>query len=116
MLGLGCPKQTLAKIATPLQCSLLLNELMEVAKEHFRNEEAYLAKVKYPDLAEHAIYHNEMLLKAFQVKQICEGFEEAHDVNACFDELVKFLIDDVLMGDLKFKSYLEYEGYINRYH
>ena len=63
-------------------------------------------------LEDHKIYHNELLIKADTTKRICEGIETEHDLKECFDGMANFLIDDILRGDIMFKSYLEYEGHI----
>lgn len=94
------------------KCIVLLTKLLREAREHFSREEAYLLKVKYPDLENHKIYHKELLLKADTTKRICEGIETEHDLAECFDGMDSFLVDDILKGDIKFKSYLEYEGHI----
>jgi len=94
------------------ECIILLTSLLNEARDHFSREEAYLLKVKYPDLEIHKKYHKELLIKADTTKRICEGIETEHDLEECFDGMAKFLIDDILKGDIKFKSYLEYEGYI----
>lgn len=94
------------------KCVILLTSLLKEAREHFSREEAYLFKTKYPDLENHKTYHQELLIKADTTKQICEGIETEHDLKECFDGMANFLIDDILRGDIKFKSYLEYNGYI----
>lgn len=96
------------------KCIILLNELIKEARDHFAREEEYLYEVKYPDLEKHKIYHKELLVKADTTKRICEGIETEHDLKECFDGMANFLIDDILCGDINFKSYLEYEGYIKR--
>jgi len=93
------------------QCAILLHDLMLAAEEHFKHEESYLREARFPGLDEHSLYHREMLVKAEHVKSVCEGLEVGHDVQACFDGLVRFLIDDILAGDMKFKSYLQHHGY-----
>lgn len=94
------------------KCIILLTSLLKEAKEHFSREEKYLLEVKYPNLEKHKIYHKELLIKADTTKRICEGIEAEHDLKECFDGMADFLIDDILRGDIKFKSYLEHEGHI----
>jgi len=94
------------------ECINLLTTLLREARDHFSREEAYLLKVKYPELESHKEYHKELLIKADTTRRICEGIETEHDLEECFDGMAKFLVDDILKGDIKFKSYLEYEGYI----
>jgi len=94
-------------------CAVLLKSLLKEARDHFTREEEFLAKAKYPQLENHKIYHNELLIKAEVTKSICEGLKVEHDLNECFDSMANFLIDDILRGDIGFKSYLEHEGYIS---
>ena len=96
------------------KCALLLTSLLKEADEHFKREEDYLLDVNYPGLDSHKMYHKELLIKADATKRICEGIETEHDLKKCFDGMSDFLVDDILRGDIKFKSYLEYEGYLNK--
>ena len=92
----------------------LLNEMGELVRSHFRNEEALMRESGYPELEEHKQYHQELFVHARQVKRICEGTETSHRLDECFDAMARFLVDDILRGDIHFKSYLEYEGYLDR--
>jgi len=94
------------------KCVQLLTSLIKEARDHFHREEEYLLKVNYPDLNNHKIYHNELLIKADTTKRICEGIQSEHDLRECFDGMADFLIDDILRGDIKFKSFLQYEGHV----
>ena len=94
------------------ECTLLLEMLIKECREHFTREEEYLSKAKYPHLENHKVYHNELIIKAEVTKAICEGVETEHDLKECFENMATFLIDDILRGDISFKSYLEHEGYI----
>jgi len=96
------------------KCSRLLNSLLKEARDHFTREEEFLYEAKYPGLEEHKKYHKELLIKADTTKRICEGIEKEHNLKECFDSMADFLIDDILRGDIMFKSFLEYEGYIKR--
>ena len=93
------------------ECVVLLTSLLKEARAHFSREEKFLYEAKFPGLAEHKMYHEELLIKADTTRRICEGIETDHDVKECFDGMAKFLIDDILRGDMKFKSFLEHEGY-----
>ena len=90
----------------------VINSVAKRSERAFSREEAYLLQTKYPGLEEHKIYHKELLTKADTTKRICEGIETEHDLVECFDGMANFLVDDILRGDIKFKSYLEYKGYI----
>ena len=94
------------------ECSLLLGILIDEARDHFKREEEYLFETRYPQLENHKIYHNELIIKAEATKAICEGINTQHDAEECFESMANFLIDDILRGDISFKSYLEHKGYI----
>lgn len=94
------------------KCTQLLTQLLKEAREHFAREEQFLADAQYPGLQQHKKYHKELLIKADTTKRICEGIETDHDLKACFNGMADFLIDDILRGDVMFKSHLEFKGYI----
>ena len=90
----------------------LLDILINDASLHFEKEEQYLKEVKYPELESHIAYHKKLLMKAEAARIICEDLDSDNRLEDCLESLAKFLIDDILRGDIAFKSYLEYEGYI----
>jgi hemerythrin-like metal-binding protein len=94
-------------------CIISLTALLKEAREHFAREETFLEKTKFPGLEEHKIYHRELLIKADTTKRVCEGIDTEHGLQECFDGMASFLIDDILRGDIKFKSHLQYHGYID---
>lgn len=95
-------------------CVTLLNYLLEEADAHFTREEKFLRDVKYPGLKEHTQYHQELLVQANTIKTICAGMETNIDLKKCFDGMANFIVDDILKGDIKFKSYLDHEGYSDK--
>ena len=96
------------------KCTVLLNKLLQEARAHFAREEAYLAEARYPGLESHKAYHKALLVKADTTKRICEGLDTDNDLKECFDGMANFLIDDILHGDLNFKSHLDYIGYLKK--
>ncbi len=95
------------------ECELLSDILIDASARHFAHEEQYLAEVDFPRLEEHKQYHISLLDQARQVKALCGNIEQNGSLEECFDAMEKFLIDDVVMGDLDFKSFLEYYGHSN---
>ena len=93
-------------------CAKQLNHLLIEAGNHFAREEIFLGKAGYPKLDTHHDYHQQLLIKADMTRKICEGIDSPHDIKECVDSMAKFLIDDILRGDLQFKSYLEHKGII----
>lgn len=96
------------------ECTNILTELLVEASGHFQREEAFLAEAKYPGLDEHKKYHLELLTQAENIKKICEKTETSHEAQDCFKKMSRFLIDDILKGDIRFKSFLEHEGLLRK--
>ena len=95
-------------------CAKKLNLLLIEAGNHFAREETFLAKSGYPKLDIHKDYHKQLLIKADMTRKICEGINSPHDIQECVDGMAKFLIDDILRGDIQFKSFLQHEGIIKQ--
>ena len=89
----------------------LLNDFTKEVKAHFSREEAFLDKTNYPGLRKHKTYHKELLDKVETTKNILENMEAKEDIKKCFDSMARFVFDDILQGDINFKSYLEHEGH-----
>ena len=89
----------------------LTDLLLEESRLHFKHEEELLEKAQYPGLVEHKHYHNDLLVQVSRIKEICMDIDSEHDLMMCFDEMEKFIIDEIMYGDIKFKSYLQFKGY-----
>lgn len=87
-------------------CQELLNAFLQAVEDHFRREEAILEAIKYPDRKSHAYYHGKLIERAHGVKRLCDEAVNKNSLSDCFEEMVSFLIDDIIVGDLVFKSYL----------
>ena len=96
------------------ECSTLLDELIEFSVDHFEREEEMLARVDYPNVEIHKEYHHRLLDRARSVKEVCKEIRTRDNLKDCCDEMFSFLVDDIVTGDLKFKSYLEEKGIIKR--
>ena len=96
------------------RCKELLDELLSFTVAHFRREEKMLEEFGYPNVEIHKKYHTELLARAKAVKSVCEALETKQNLKECCHEMFGFLVDDIVMGDLKFKSYLEDKGHITR--
>lgn len=94
------------------RCAELLDELFVFSKAHFEREEALLDEIGYPAAALHKSYHAGLLVRADAVKEACKAIRSAHNFRECCEEMFGFLIDDVVAGDLKIKSYMQEIGMI----
>lgn len=90
------------------ECDLLSDQLLEAAKKHFKTEEEFLERVKFPRLEDHKAYHQTLLVQAQDVKDICSGKNVQKSLEECIDSMEGFLINDIIMGDLDFKSYVKH--------
>lgn len=96
------------------RCREVSLRFMEVAADHFAWEEDFLAQAGYPHVAEHAVYHRKLMDLAEHARQACDNDAPDFDHEACFDHLVTVFVDDVVRGDLTFKSFLEERGLLGR--
>jgi len=87
-------------------CRELFGAFLSIAREHFSEEEEILRKAGFPGLEYHAHYHSKLLGQAEAVREMCDGLTDKRPLRLCFEELVGFLIDDIIAGDMEFKSYL----------
>jgi len=92
------------------QCSQLLEAFVDVAKNHFANEEEILRKADYPHYRRHCEYHGELIIRANAVKDLCKEMDDQGHLMECFEEMATFLIDDIVKGDFEFVSYLKEAG------
>ena len=92
----------------------LLDALMDHSRGHFAREERYLEGVGYPDVEAHRHYHASLIASAEELLATCKAMQSREDVKACCDRMFGFLIDDVIAGDLSFKSYLDEHSLTHR--
>lgn len=92
------------------QSTKLLDALVGFAESHFKREETFLEEIDYPLADLHKDYHARLLLRANAVKDACKAITSKDVFKQCCEEMFGFLIDDVVAGDLKIKSYLQEIG------
>lgn len=88
----------------------LLDRLMAFSQSHFRREEALLEEWGYAKTAEHVKYHAGLMARATAVRQACADIESGQAFEECCGEMMSFLVDDVVRGDLKLKSFFDNAG------
>jgi len=96
------------------QCAVIADEILVAAQRHFENEEAFLERVGYPDRSGHKVFHEQLRAQVQELRTLCGAGADMPDVWACYAAVLAFLIDDVVGGDIKFKSYLIEHGYSGR--
>lgn len=88
-------------------CSKLVENFVKTTKLHFEREIEFLARVGYEDVETHRKYHERLLSQAVKLEKNC--YEEIHrgKIVDCYSDIVGLLIDDIVRGDLEFKSFLQ---------
>lgn len=102
-----------AKNGKMLESKLLFHELREYTVTHFKNEENYMLRVKYPGLWKHKIEHAELKrsVKLFQDNIYRQN--KIHAGEVC--EFIKhWLIDHVLYTDMDIKKFLAQETEVTK--
>lgn len=89
---------------------MLLDEFIGMCEAHFQREEEILAQASYPELDEHAAYHNEMLANARAAKTLYISANDPAQRLRHLEDMVAYLIDDIVRSDMAFVSYLQAHG------
>lgn len=89
------------------KCLKLVDHFIETCKRHFENEEAFLVRMGYPDIEVHSKYHKSLLDKAKELKVTCDKEIYLERMEKYYLDTVNLLLDDIVRGDLSFKSYLQ---------
>ena len=93
-------------------CARNLGKLLNDTKAHFGREEEFLRKLGYDGVQGHVAYHGELYSRAKAVKSSCENRVSREDLADCCEEMMSFLIDDIVRGDLPLKSFFEQKGLV----
>lgn len=90
--------------------SAKIQAFIDLAERHFAREEEILAEAGFPEISAHKRYHASLLMQAKELALVCHVEPNPERARICYEELLVFLIDDVVRGDLPFKSYLNHKG------
>ena len=110
MLDLMNAVQSAAAARDRPRCEHYMDRLLAFSESHFRREEALLDRWKYPGARKHAAYHAELLERTNAVRRACSEIESPESYIECCEEMISFLVDDVVRGDMKLKSFMENAG------
>ncbi len=94
----------------------LVQKFIDGCEAHFAREEQYLRRAGYPQVDSHRHYHAVLLDKAKALREVCDAKSDPTDAHRCYDEVIAFLIDDVVRGDMMFKSFLDDRGLTRQGH
>ena len=112
MLDLMKGVRTAAEAGERQRCEAIVDRLVAFSRDHFRREESFIELHGFDGVPQHAKYHEGLLERVEVVRKACHEIETPEAFQHCCDELMSFLIDDVVRGDLKLKSFLKEAGLI----
>ena len=87
-----------------------MDRLVAFSREHFDREEAFIERHGFTGARRHAEYHRGLLGRAEAVRKVCREIDTPEAFQDCCEELMSFLIDDVVRGDMNLKSFLKEAG------
>lgn len=86
--------------------------LREQLRRHFQGEERLLADVAFPRLQEHVSTHEAAQRKVKNIiGECCEDCSKGLKIE-CIRRWIEAILDDVLLADLDFKSYLQHKNIV----
>jgi hemerythrin len=89
----------------------MVMDLMEYARDHFRTEEAYLRKYRYPKLEEHKAEHSTFAKDAAELAAlVSEG--KSIDPQAVLRYLETWVKTHLAVHDMEYRDYLRSKGVI----
>lgn len=110
MLDLMKAVQTAAATQNRQRTEHYLDRLIAFSECHFAQENVLLKRWNYPDAELHAQYHAGLLERATAVRQACVNIGAPQTYQECCEEMMSFLIDDVVQGDMRLKSFFDDAG------
>ncbi|MBC8268676.1 MAG: hemerythrin domain-containing protein [Rhodospirillaceae bacterium] len=93
-------------------CLTLFHEFMEQAARHFEKEEIFLKSVDFPRLESHRAAHLRLLEMGKEALKTVEADHGHEAARKCLEEIIFFLLEDVIKADAEFKSYAQKKGLI----
>jgi hemerythrin-like metal-binding protein len=92
------------------RCERYLNRLFAYTQSHFEREERLLRNWNFPDIDKHKSYHTALLARAESLREVCRNVESEQEYQTCCEQMMSFLVDDVIRGDVQLKSFVERAG------
>ena len=89
------------------KCEALVVDLVRSAKSHFAKEEALLVRIGYPNVEKHQDHHKSLNTKMDHMIEFAKmAGENQMARDSLRKELVFFLMDDIITGDMDFKNFI----------
>lgn len=85
------------------QLEQLIQETISEAQEHFKDEETYMQRIKYPLLDKHILLHKEFLSKSSML--MVDVGDAEHCAQAFYNHLQHWLLQHILIQDKHIESH-----------
>ncbi len=92
------------------KCANQFAKFIDQSKSHFKNEEELLASIDFPRLEAHRIAHKKLLEMADKTLKTVETGLDQKEATKCLEEMIYFLLEDVIRADADFKSHAQENG------
>ena len=90
----------------------LIKDFLKLAADHFVHEEAFLTAIDFPRAEPHSATHKRLLAMGMETLNSAKGTLDLDDVKRFHEELIHFLLEDVVKADAEFRSYAQEQGRI----
>ncbi|HEC14678.1 MAG TPA: hypothetical protein ENI72_02865, partial [Rhodospirillales bacterium] len=90
-------------------CPSLISSFLDAIRDHFSREEKILEKIGYPNIKNHVLEHGKLLYQADELRKMAGRASDKAQLQCFLNELVAFLLGDILHADVDFKSYIQEE-------
>jgi len=88
----------------------LFEAFIAQAVAHFESEEAFLKEIDFPRLESHAAAHKELIRRSRNTLTDLRADPDAAAAARALEEMVYFLLEDIIKADAAFKSYAQESG------
>ena len=85
---------------------------MELAAAHFKREEAFLISIDFPRVESHSAAHKQLLEMGRETLKTAKATPEGADAKHCLEEMIYFLLEDIIKADSEFKTYAQERGFL----
>lgn len=94
----------------PRAVSKHLETFLYMCEGHFRREEDILAQAGYPDVDDHASFHNLILDKVHETMNCFRAAQTWEQRRQCIEGVIGLMVDDIIKGDMAYVSFLQEQG------
>lgn len=90
--------------------SVLFREFLSQVAAHFKREEAFLISIDYPRLEAHSQCHRALMESGKKTLKKVEAGMDSEKSSKYLEEMVYFLLEDVIKADAEFRTYAQEKG------